>query len=229
VRVVNIHRPFFAKFRIKMNNKKYKESINLEEIYCTFLEEIYCALKLIGFSECVNDKGDIVYQFKYDYPNMGYSNYFSNLYILFDKHSTDIDIYIVCHNFQSELKLRELKSVEQFITEVDWTVLSGRAAWIYYTRGYSELCEAATKQRKKYFSKRNKMKTLKVDDRIKKIIQKEGLEHFPSNTDLKYKRKKILDMSWEELANALAVMIKKENKIKEQKKTEKFFKEIKIF
>lgn len=179
------------------------------------IEDIGEMLEFVGFTKKYNNRNypSELYEFEHKYPELhDRENHYSHLYISFDDYEDDIYIYIHVHNIHGELKLSEVKSVEDVLYEIDGCILSGRQAWIYYHRGFSHFGPSATEQRKRYFEKRMKMRKYKLDDEIRDEIKEYGLEHVTSDYDLEYKGKKILDMNWDELAEALAKMIKKEQK-----------------
>jgi len=164
------------------------------------VEEIEEILIKIGFI-----KKEHYYDFYQKYPN--YDG--SNLKVSFEQDDF-LMVHCNCLNYASSNKVSSYKTIEDFLYHLDVTVLNGRGGFIYSSRTYYNWSDAADNQRKKYFHNRMKME-IKPDPKIIEAIESEGLDHFETALDVRYRGKKIGEMNWEELANALKNELKKES------------------
>jgi hypothetical protein len=175
------------------------------------IELIGETLQKIGFEKMESRRGDGPwYRFKQKYPQDSEDN---NLYVSFEKCENYTLVRYNCFNICHEDKLDTLASVQEFLDNLDYTVLNGIKSWIYTERHYFDWREPADEQRKRYFDARFKMK-YKPCKPIADYIAENGLKGFKSPLDTIYKGKKISDMSWEELAEIVVKVAKKEQKKK---------------
>lgn len=171
------------------------------------LKEIEDILLEIGFvRRSCNEEPGFYYEFYQKYPTEDFANdknpSGSNLWVSFGDYNDVFYVYINCLYGVVDYKIQKIKDEKFFLRELDVMVLNGRGAFIYNDRFYKDWADAADEQRKKYFDNRMKMKS-KPCKEVLDIIKKDGLDHFPTLLDVKYKDKKIGEMSWEALAQAL--------------------------
>lgn len=169
------------------------------------LEEIEKILFEAGYFRRTNSYRDYnvstssVYEFEQQYPGTDDNN----MSVRFEDYNNEIIVHYSCLNIGHSDKLTELKSKEEFLESLDTTILWGKTAWIYSDKCYFSWRFAADEQRKRYFEKRMAM-DIPPSKKIIEHIEKEGLEHHQTLLDIKYGNKLIGEMSWEELATALA-------------------------
>lgn len=162
-------------------------------------EEIGSILMEIGFDK-KEKQGECYYEFYQEYPQNVHG---SNLWVNFDfENIKNPFIYFNCHNFHTEVRIKEITSKEKLLEHLDQIVLNSRDSWIYSDRTYFSWSTSADDQRKKYFEKRMLMETKPCKEVIENI-KDFGLDHFETTLDTEHNGKKIGNMNWNELAEAL--------------------------
>lgn len=170
------------------------------------LKEIEEILFEIGFDKKPeNNNHQDYYEFFHQYPDIYNDNknpHGSNLWVDFEDYNKIFYVRFNCHNYCDDVNIKDIKDKEDFLYHLDIVVLNGKNAWIYSDPTFNCYGPAATEQRKRYFDIRMKMDSKPTQDIID-FIEKEGLDPVKTILDTKYNEKRIGDMNWEELANAL--------------------------
>ena len=170
-------------------------------------EEIKSILLKMGFVER-KDYGNwnTIYCYPQEFPRAD-MNDSPSIWVSFEDYNNIFYAHFNCHNYNKSVDIEEIKSIEAFLEHLDTAVIWGRCAFIYTEPAYSCCGPAATEQRIRYFDMRNVMEP-KPSKGTLDYIEKYGLEPFDDKYSTKYNGKRISDMKWDELAEALIKEIK---------------------